>query len=62
MTPQKINDSTWIVTVMKNGVNEEMTIQLPEDAISQVGWQPDDVIEWFGNTDGTYTLRKKDVV
>lgn len=42
------------------------TIQLGEDGeyylvtdmLEQLGWKEDDVLEWYHNEDGTFTLRK----
>ena len=56
----KISDSEWIITVQENGKDKELYIQFPPDAISQVGWDPGDVIEWHDNEDGSWTLKKKD--
>ena len=56
----KISDSEWIITVQENGKDKELYIQFPPDAISQVGWDAGDVIEWHDNEDGSWTLKKKD--
>jgi len=60
--PKKIDDNRWIVQVQsKGGELEELFIELPEEALSQVGWAEGDVIEWFDNGNGTYTLEKTSV-
>lgn len=56
----KISNSEWIITVQENGKDKELYIQFPPDAISQVGWDAGDVIEWHDNEDGSWTLKKKD--
>lgn len=58
-TPRRISDSQWAVSVQENGETKELYIQFPEDAISQVGWSENDVIEWLDNGDGSWTLKKK---
>jgi hypothetical protein len=57
-TPRRISDSQWVITVQENGETKELYIQFPEDAISQVGWSENDVIEWLDNGDGSWTLKK----
>lgn len=60
--PKKIDDNRWIVQVQSKGAElEELFIELPEEALSQVGWAEGDVIEWFDNGNGTYTLEKTSV-
>lgn len=55
--PKKISDTRWIVQVQSTGGElEELFIELPQDALSQVGWEEGDVIEWFDNGDKTFTL------
>lgn len=58
-TPRRISDSEWVITVQENGKTKDLYIQFPEDAISQVGWNEGDVIEWLDNGDGSWTLKKK---
>jgi hypothetical protein len=60
MNVKQIDSNKWVATIMKNGKEEDLYIQFDEAMINQVGWEPGDVIEWFDNEDGTYTLRKKD--
>lgn len=60
MNVEKIGDNRWLATVMKNGEEEDLIIEFSEDMLNQVGWAPGDVIEWFDNSDGTFTLRKKE--
>lgn len=57
-TPRRISDSQWVITVQENGENKELYIQFPPDAISQMGWNENDVIEWLDNGDGSWTLKK----
>ena len=60
--PKKVSDNRWIVQVQsKGGELEELFIELPEEALSQVGWSEGDVIEWFDNGDGSFTLEKSNV-
>jgi hypothetical protein len=58
-TPRRISDSEWVITVQENGKTKDLYIQFPPDAISQMGWIENDVIEWLDNGDGSWTLKKK---
>jgi hypothetical protein len=60
MNVKQIDSNKWVATIMKNGKEEDLYIQFDEAMINQVGWEPGDVIEWFDNQDGTYTLSKKE--
>lgn len=55
---KKIGDNQWIVTVQENGRDQELYLQLPPDAINQVGWSSGDTLEWLDNGDGSWTLQK----
>ena len=38
----------------------ELYLELPMDLLSQMGWSEGDVLEWFDNEDGSFSLAKKD--
>lgn len=59
MTDTKnIGGHTWVIEVQEDSETKELFLQLPLEAIDQVGWAENDVIEWMENDDGTWTLRK----
>lgn len=55
---RKIRDNQWVVTVQENGKDRELYLQLPPDAINQMGWSSGDTLEWLDNGDGSWTLQK----
>ena len=58
---KKINDNQWLITVQENGVDKELFLQLPPEAIDQIGWSEGDTLEWLDNKDGiSWTISKKD--
>lgn len=52
-----INSS--IVTLQENNETGELFFNLPIDALNQLGWDQEDVLEWFDNADGSWTIQKK---
>ena len=52
--------STSYVTVVEEDTEGNHFIQLPEEAIKQLGWGPDTEIKWVDNGDGSYTLVRAD--
>lgn len=55
---KQVGVNQWIIVVQENGKDKELFIQLPEDAISQMGWAEGDVLEWLENEDGSWTITK----
>jgi hypothetical protein len=37
----------------------ELFFELPFEAINQMGWADGDVLEWFDNGDGSWSVKKK---
>lgn len=60
MNVQKLSDNHWVVPVEEDPDTKDLVIQLPPEALSQMGWDFGDVIEWNDNKDGSYTLTKKE--
>lgn len=56
---KKISDNIWSITVQEDGDSKELYLQLPPDALNQVGWHEGDIIEWAENENGNFTLTKK---
>jgi hypothetical protein len=48
---------TWTVPIEEDDLGEYV-INLPDELIEQVGWQENDVLEWFDNNDGSFSLKK----
>jgi hypothetical protein len=55
---KKVGNNQWTLTVQENGKTQDLYIQFPDEAISQMGWSEGDTIEWLDNGDGSWTLKK----
>lgn len=60
MTARRVGANEWIITVQENSETKELYIQLPEDALSQVGWCEGDTIVWEEESEGKMLLTKKE--
>lgn len=57
--PKDLKNNRWIIEVKgKSGNNEELFIDLPPDALNQMGWSDGDTIVCEQNND-VYRLIKK---
>jgi len=43
---RRLTDNRWIVEVIKDSKTQELIVTLPPDALSQVGWDFGDELEW----------------
>ena len=59
MTHKKTGENSWIIDVQQDGKTEELYIQFPPDAISQVGWDEGDTLIWEELPSGAFSLKKK---
>jgi len=58
---KKIRDNTWLITVQENGKDKELYLQLPQEAIDQIGWSEGDSLAWTQDDNGiSWTISKKD--
>ena len=63
-TPKSTVDRVvkWILPVEVSDDEEDYVINLPDDLLEQAGWKENDILEWIDNNDGTFILRKPNVV
>ena len=52
-------DKRWTVRVEEDPFTGDYIITLPDDLISETGWQVDDVIEWIEWPGGGWERKKK---
>ena len=57
--PKQIGNNQWLIEVQENGSTKELFLELPTDAINQVGWHEGDVLEWINNGNGSWTIQKQ---
>ena len=58
--PKKTGDHSWTIQVQQDGKTKELFIELPPDALAQVGWDIGDDLIWEELDGGNWSLRKKD--
>lgn len=57
--PRQTGEHSWVIEVKgRDGKDEELYIELPPDALSQMGWHEGDTIEWIDRKDGSWELKK----
>jgi len=61
MEVKKVNNNTWLIEVQEDRTTKEKYIQLPPEALAQMGWYEDDTLEWEIVDEGIVTaiIKKK---
>lgn len=57
---RKLTDNSWLITVQENGKDKDLYIELPPEAINQVGWDEGDTLLWEELPDGAWQITKKE--
>lgn len=57
--PKDLDNNRWIIEVKGHAGSDELYIELPPDALHQMGWDPGDIIVWTEKEDGSFMLTKK---
>jgi len=60
--PKKTGEHSWTVQVQEDGKTKELYLELPPEALAQVGWDIGDTVLWEELDNGNWSLRKKDDV
>jgi hypothetical protein len=58
--PKKTGEHSWTVQVQEDGKTKELYLELPPEALSQVGWDIGDTLIWEELDHGAWSIRKKD--
>jgi hypothetical protein len=58
--PKQTGENSWIIQVRENNKTKELYIELPPDALAQVGWDIGDDLLWEDLNNGSWSIRKKD--
>jgi len=58
--PKKTGPNSWTIQVRENGKTKELFIELPPEALAQVGWDIGDDLIWEELDDQVWSLKKKD--
>ena len=59
--PKKTGEHSWTVQVQEDGKTKELYLELPPEALAQVGWDIGDTVLWEELDNGNWSLRKKNV-
>lgn len=50
----------WVKPIVEDpGHPGELLLDLGDEICEHLGWQAGDILEWWDNKDGTWTLKKK---
>ena len=58
MATKKESHTTGVLEVQEDPDTKELYLELPQKMLDKMGWQPDDLLEWVENTDGTWMIIK----
>ena len=58
--PKKTGEHSWTVQIQEDGKTKELYLELPPEALAQVGWDIGDTLLWEELDNGNWSLRKKD--
>ena len=53
--------NSWTLSVEEDPATGDAILNLPDELLTQAGWQEGDVINWIDNKDGTWSLFKEDL-
>ena len=53
---------SWTLEVKEDPETGDAVLQFPEDLLKATGWQEGDVLDWTDLGNGSWQLRKKEVV
>jgi bifunctional DNA-binding transcriptional regulator/antitoxin component of YhaV-PrlF toxin-antitoxin module len=51
-------ERSYLIDIQED--SEGQFIVLPEEELEALDWHPGDVLEWLDNSDGSWTIRKKE--
>jgi len=58
--PKQTGLNSWTIQVHEDGKTKELYIELPPEALAQVGWDIGDDLIWEELDSGSWSTRKKD--
>jgi hypothetical protein len=57
---KKVGENQWLIELKENQETKELYLDLPLDALSQVGWDEGDTLIWEELDNGNWRLSKKE--
>lgn len=58
--PKKTGEHSWTIQVRQDGKTKELYLELPPEALAQVGWDIGDDLIWEELDSNSWSLKKKD--
>jgi hypothetical protein len=57
---KKVGENQWLIELKENQETKELYLDLPLDALSQVGWDEGDTLIWEELDNGNWRISKKE--
>jgi len=58
--PKKTGEHSWTIQVQENNKTKELFIEIPPEALAQVGWDIGDDLIWEDLNNGSWSIKKID--
>ena len=56
-----MENKSWVIDLETDPETGDLILPLNDAILEGTGWQPGDTIEWIGNKDGSWTMKKKEM-
>jgi hypothetical protein len=53
---------SWTITLEEDPETGDLVLPFTDEILQAVGWKEGDVVEWIDNKDGTWSLKKQDIL
>jgi bifunctional DNA-binding transcriptional regulator/antitoxin component of YhaV-PrlF toxin-antitoxin module len=53
---------SWTITLEEDPETGDLVLPFTDEILQTVGWKEGDVVEWIDNKDGTWSLKKQDIL
>lgn len=53
---------SWTVTLEEDPDTGDLVLPFTDEILQELGWKEGDVVEWIDNKDGTWSLKKQDIL
>jgi bifunctional DNA-binding transcriptional regulator/antitoxin component of YhaV-PrlF toxin-antitoxin module len=53
---------SWNITLEEDPETGDLVLPFTDEILQTVGWKEGDVVEWIDNKDGTWSLKKQDIL
>ena len=53
---------SWTITLEEDPDTGDLVLPFTDEILLELGWKEGDVVEWIDNKDGTWSLKKQDIL